>query len=172
MDKDFLLIRKIKNGEEAAMDAFVKKYYPVIFRYCNYHISDVGYAEDMVQETFLRFFRSLSNYRHTGKALNFLYRIAGNLCKDFYRKNIEYTLSEEIKIEGNQMDDVEKKIDMERVLQRLPEEFRDVIILYYFQGLKLKEIAEIQKIGLSLVKYRMKKGREQLKDFLGEEENV
>lgn len=172
MDKDFLLIRKIKNGEEAAMDAFIRKYYPVIFRYCSYHISDVGYAEDMVQETFLRFFRSLSNYRHTGKTLNFLYRIAGNLCKDFYRKKIEYTLSEEIKIKGNQMDDVEKKIDMERALQRLPEEFRDVIILYYFQGLKLKEIAEIQKIGLSLVKYRMKRGREQLKDFLGEEDNV
>ncbi len=44
MDKDFLLIRQMKSGDETAMDKFVRKYYPLIFRYCQYHISDRAYG--------------------------------------------------------------------------------------------------------------------------------
>ena len=51
-------------------------------------------------------------------------------------------------------------------LDRLPEELREVIILYYYQGLKQTEIASILEIGLPLVKYRLKKAREQLEKML------
>ena len=79
MDKDFLLINKMKNGDESAMESFVCRYYPKILCYCHYHVSDKGYAEDITQETFVKFFGALSVYRHHGKALNYLYTIAANL---------------------------------------------------------------------------------------------
>lgn len=64
MDRDFLLVQKIRMGDEKAIEIFVEKYYPRILSYCQVHIGDHGYAEDMTQETFERFFRSLKQYRH------------------------------------------------------------------------------------------------------------
>lgn len=70
MDADFLLIQKIKKGNEQSMDQFVLKYYPKIYQYCLLHVRDHGYAEDLTQETFLKFFQAFERYKHYGKALN------------------------------------------------------------------------------------------------------
>ena len=56
MDSDFLLICRMKNGDDAAIEAFVRKYYPVLLRYCHFHIKNQADAEDAVQEVFVRFF--------------------------------------------------------------------------------------------------------------------
>ena len=58
MDNDFLLIHRMKNGDDAAIETFVRKHYPVILRYCHLHLSDKSYAEDATQEVFARFFRN------------------------------------------------------------------------------------------------------------------
>ena len=73
MDEDFLLVQKMRMGDENAFDRFVTKYYPAIMKYCQIHIGDYGYAEDMTQETFTRFFRTFRQYKHYGKAVNYLY---------------------------------------------------------------------------------------------------
>lgn len=67
MDEDFLLVQKMRMGDEKSFERFVAKYYPVILKYCWMHIGDYGYAEDMTQETFMRFFQTLGQYRHYGK---------------------------------------------------------------------------------------------------------
>ncbi|MDO4169907.1 MAG: sigma factor [Lachnospiraceae bacterium] len=68
MDFDFLLMKKVKNGNREASEQFIKKYYPVIYQYCFLHIHDRHDAEDMTQETFVRFFQSLQTYNERGKA--------------------------------------------------------------------------------------------------------
>lgn len=175
MDKDFFLIQKMKNGNEAAMEKFVRKYYPVILKYCKIHVSDAGHAQDLTQETFEHFFRALSAYRPVGKTANYLYRIAGNLCTDYYRKKKEILMDEPAEKEENlpqknPMHEVENRLDMEEALQSMTPEYREVLILFYFQERKLREIADILDIGLPLVKYRLKKAKEQLGRFLGEED--
>lgn len=64
MDIDFLLLQRMKRGDENAFDVFVRKYYKEILNYCNYHCPDTSTAEDLTQETFLRFFEKLSDYRY------------------------------------------------------------------------------------------------------------
>ena len=59
MDGDFLLLHRMQNGDDQAIESFVRKYYPKILRYCHLHIKDSGFAEDLTQETFARFFRTL-----------------------------------------------------------------------------------------------------------------
>ena len=86
MDLDFLLIRKMKQGDEEAFDLFVHKYYKDILSFCNYHCFDKEYAEDLTQETFIRFFTGLAAYRHRGKVKNYLYTIANHLCIDHLKK--------------------------------------------------------------------------------------
>lgn len=55
MDEDRRLIHRMRQGDDSAIEEFVRKYYPAILRYCRVHIRDSGYAEDMAQETFAHF---------------------------------------------------------------------------------------------------------------------
>lgn len=216
MSSGFWSVRKMKNGDEQELENFVREYYPTILRYCYRHVFDADAAEDMTQETFERFFSSLDRYRHYGKALNYLYVIAGNLCRNALRSRREITFSQlgadsvqgilpemgkdfgagiRGREAGKEYDEnaiARKKakgyeagmcsregaaeaghhvvrMDLEQAVLKLPEELREVVILYYFQELKLREIAEILEIGLPLVKYRMRKAKECLKSVLGED---
>ena len=166
---DFLLLHRMRHGEEQALDAFVRKYYPRILRYCRLHISDVGIAEDLTQETFVRFFRTLPKYQHYGKAANYLYVIAGNLCRDFYRKPEELLLEELPEQPADPMDTLDLRMDVRMALERLPQELREVTILYFFQEIKQTEIARILGIGVPLVKYRLRRAKECLAQYLGKE---
>ena len=169
MDSDFLLIQRMKNGDEQAIDVFVNKYYPMIMRYCRLHIRDCGHAEDITQETFECFFRTLDRYHHYGKAVNYLYVIAANACKDYYRKkDVPVT---EILPEQSQYSEehFEKYVDVHLALDSLPQEIREVAVLFFCQEIKQKEIARILGIGLPLVKYRIRRARELLAEYIGGE---
>ncbi len=168
MITDFLLIQKMKQGNEQAFDTFVRKYYNEILKYCSYHCFDTQYAEDLTQETFIKFFAKLSDYHFQGKTKNYLYTIAGNLCKNYYKKNKEVILGDEELSKCEASDDIEQVIDkvfIDRAVDSLPKELKDVVILYYLEGFKIIEIAERLEIGESLVKYRLTNARKQLECF-------
>ena len=76
----------------------------------------------------------------------------------------------EIETSGSQEETITDKVTLEWALEQLPAEFREVIDLYYFQEMKLTEIAGLLGIGLSLVKYRLTQARSRLQDLLGKEE--
>ena len=170
MDSDFLLIHRMKNGDESAIDAFVRTYYPTILRYCHLHLSDKSYAEDATQEVFARFFRTLNQYQHYGKAQNYLYVIAANICRDFYRKPQEASIEELPEESVCEIPPLDLRLDVHMALEKLPPELREVSILFFFQEVKQKEIAKILGIGLPLVKYRIKRAKELLAGYLGKEE--
>ena len=168
MDRDFLLVQKMRMGDEKAIEIFVEKYYPRILSYCQVHIGDHGYAEDMTQETFERFFRSLKQYRHYGKAANYLYVIAANTCHDYHRKHKEIATETMPEQADTRADNTEERLDVQRAFKRLPEEVREVAVLYFLQEQKQKDIAVMLGIGLPLVKYRIRRARELLAGYLGD----
>ena len=171
MDSDFLLSCRMKNGSEQAIDTFVRKYYPSILRYCHLHIHDPGYAEDATQETFARFFQTLPQYRHYGKAMNYLYVIAANLCRDYYRKPAEIPMDALPEQEVPETEQLDRRMDVRLALDALPPELRETAILFFLQEVKQKEIAKILGISLPLVKYRIRRARELLTRSLGKEES-
>lgn len=187
MDWDFVLIQRMRTGNDDAVETFVRKYYPVILKYCRYHTRNKENAEDLTQETFARFFAALPGYQHRGKTANYLYVIAGNLCRDSWRGPEELPLVPQETPPGvwadshrsqaagilpeTPMEAAEERLVVEQALARLPEELREVVILHFFQNLKLREISEILQVGLPLVKYRMRRAKELLKTYLGEEES-
>lgn len=83
---DFLLVHRARAGDEEACERLVRKYYPSIYQYCLLHIYDTYEAEDLTQEVFVRAFASLERYREYGKVKNYLYTIAGNVVKNYYKK--------------------------------------------------------------------------------------
>ena len=172
MDADFILIHRMKHGDDMAIDDFVRKYYPVILRYCHLHICDMGLSEDATQEVFVRFFRTLDNYQHYGKALNYLYVIAANICRDYYRKQEEIPMDELPEQSLHETELLELRIDVQQALEKLSHELQEVVILYFFQEVKQKEIAKILNISLPLVKYRIKRAKELLAGYLREEDDL
>ncbi len=164
MDSDWILIFKMRQGNDEAWDQFIRKYYSDILKYCFFHCRDRETAEDLTQEVFLKFFSALANYQHRGKAKNFLYTIAANLCKDHWGGNRE--IPAEYVIDAAFTPEPEEQLMVEYAVQKLPEEFREVILLHYYQGLKLYEVAAVLGIGLSLVKYRLKRAKELLRKEL------
>lgn len=174
MEADFLLIKKMKQGEEDAFNLFIHKYYKDILCYCCYHCPDKEYAEDITQETFVHFFEKLSVYHHKGKTKNYLYTIAGNLCKDYLKKKKDIPVVQmesvaNIEVVEYQTDEILNRITIEQALNELPEELKEVIVLYYFQELKIIEIADILHIGVPLTKYRLRQARKQLEKLLQKE---
>lgn len=167
MDADWILIHKIRTGDEAAIDAFVRKHYQSILKYCFYKTSDEMIAEDLTQETFYHFFKSFSTYKHKGKLANYLYTIAGNLCKDYWRTEDKIHFEELTESVQAEADSDNEKAEVMDAVERLPKEFKDVILMHYFYDMKLQEIAVSEGISLPLVKYRLKRGKEMLKSFLG-----
>ena len=162
MISDFLLIQKIRNGDNRAGNEFVKKYYPLIYQYCFLHIHDRDCAEDMTQETFVRFFEAVMNRTDIAKVKSYLYRVAGNTVKNYYRKKKELLLEKLPDTVENNAVDIEVRLDIERAVACLPDEIREITILFFFQGLKQKDISDLLGIKLSLVKYRVSKAKELL----------
>ena len=166
MISDFLLIQKIRNGDNCAGNEFVKKYSPLIYQYCFLHIHDRDCAEDMTQETFVRFFEAVMNRTDIAKVKSYLYRVAGNTVKNYYRKKKELLLEKLPDTVENNAADIEVRLDIERAVARLPDEIREITILFFFQGLKQKDISDLLGIKLSLVKYRVSKAKELLSEEL------
>ncbi|EET62542.1 Sigma-70 region 2 [Marvinbryantia formatexigens DSM 14469] len=186
MDSDERLLWHMRKGDDAAIELFVRKYYPPVFQYCRRRAKDIYMAEDLTQETFERFFRNFSEYEHRGKTINYLYTIAGNLCRDFYKagsgielpaEDVNMLLAEisarqredDGKLFYNPISSLAEQMDLENAISRLPEVYRESIVLYFFCGMKQKEIAEALNVKLRVVKYRIRKGRELLKKMLEEE---
>lgn len=175
MDVEFLLIRKMKQGDEAAFDVFVRKYYDDILKYCRNHCADIRSAEDLAQETFVHFFAKFSDYHYRGKTKNYLYTIAGNLCKNHLKQTREIPMENEILLQemeasNDLAEQVTNRFAVEWALKQLPKELREVAQLYYMKEMKQHEIAKMLDIGLPLVKYRLRKAKEKLQILLREEE--
>lgn len=170
MDLDFLTVLQIKKGNTQAGEKLIRKYYPEILRYCFLHLSDRTYAEDMTQETFVRFFTSLERYQPRGQVKNYLYTIAANLCRDYYKKIRELPVEELPEQLTEPIPRAEEKLDVSAALGRLPMELQQVVILYFFRDFSQKEIAGILKISPTLVRRRLERAKEQLRVFLEEEE--
>lgn len=168
MDEDLRLIRKMQDGDESAIEHFVEKYYPDILKYSLRHLPSRPDAEDVTQEVFARFFRHFEQYRHYGKAKNYLYVIARRLCADYYRAAPQIP-PDAVPPPGV---DVDARLDLETALNRLEPELREVLILHYFQDLKLREIANILGVGLPLVKYRAARAKTRLQALLQEEDTL
>ena len=153
MSSDFFLIHRIRNGDRQAGNQFVEKYYPYFYQYCFLHIHDKGCAEDITQETFTKFFEALMKNNDIRKIKGYLYSISGNLIKN--RKKKDILTSQIPDISENRIAEIEIRLDIEHAIDHLPEEIKETAVLFFFQELKQKEIADLLNIKLSLVKYRV-----------------
>lgn len=157
------LIRRAQGGDKAALDSLIRRYYDNIYSYCFHHAGEKQTAEDLCQETFLSMLAHIEEYRHYDKFQNYLYVIAGNKCKDFYKKK-KSLCYDEIFTSKERHENNEEALFIKELVHKLPHDLREIIILRFYQDLKYKDIAKILNISISLAKYRTQKAIAMLRE--------
>ena len=123
--------------------------YDRIYRYLYFHLHDQHTAEDLTQETFLRFLRSRT-YQNENRQLQYLYTIAHNLCRQYYKdRSITFTLKEQedIPAPGNFEQPLLEQIVLRDALQKLSPEDREPLFLRYVNEVPVSVISGIYKIS-------------------------
>lgn len=142
--------------------------YDKIYRYCYFRVKNEVIAEDITQETFLRFLES-NTYQETGCALHYLYTIAKNLCIDEYRKKVEPPLVKEIKEQS--VEDVWiEQLSIRFALEKLTQEERELILLKYVNEVPVSVICKLQQCSRFALYRKMNKILKKLKKDIGENE--
>ena len=135
----------ITEGGERQKTMDIEEQYDKIFRFCYYRVHNTDTAQDLTQETFLRFMNS--DYKERGEQIRYLYTIARNLCIDESRKDQMVELPEDFSDEGNGADDLIRKIEVNQALDKMPEEDRELLILRYMNEVPLSDICKIMGIS-------------------------
>lgn len=163
--------------EQSEKIANIKKwmdlYGDCVMRMCLLYLKDYQDAEDAVQETFFKAYIKYDSFLGKSSEKTWIVRISINVCKNMLRKKkaAEVSMEEvlnQISVDGNFERPMIEQFVLEQIM-RLPVRYKDVILLHYYQEMKVEEIAEVLHIPKSTVKTRLKRGRERLEPFLEEE---
>lgn len=161
------IVRKIQAGDAQLLDQLFQSYYGQVYAYCYRHTGHRETAQDLTQETFLRVVQSLDQYREYGKLANYLYVVAGNLCRDYYRRKLWYPIGDhEVQSMVQETEGIEERLAVREALGALEGEVREAVILRFYQQLRYQDIARILGITVSTAKYRVKQGTWQLSALL------
>ena len=165
-------IREIHQGNNAPLEQIAEKYYDDIYRFCCFQTGNPADACDCAQETFIRFIRYVDSYRERNLK-GYLLTIAANVCRDYFK-----ALYRERELEKTQMDQpVRQEEDFTQncgessllqALSCLPCVQREALTLFYFDELKIREIARITGTNTATVKSRLHQGKQKLKKILEE----
>lgn len=150
------------------MSVDIQEQYDKIYRYCYYKVCNSTLAEDLTQETFLKYF-ARNSYIERGKQLAYLYTIARNLCMDAFRKKQPEELTDEFP-DTDFMERTELRIAIRQALKTLPEQDRELLLFRYANELSIGEIAAIMGISRFAVYRRTGSVLASLKALLKEED--
>ncbi|BAV10362.1 RNA polymerase, sigma subunit, ECF family [Filimonas lacunae] len=182
---DIQLIHSFHNGDVRALEALIIRYKDKLFSSILFLVKDKYLAEDLFQEAFIRIIDTLkqNRYNEEGKFLPWAIRIAHNLCVDHFRKLKR--LPTIVDSDNNDIfewlqvadDTPEQKMIRQQsharvhnMLQELPEEQREVIVLRHFGDLSFKEIAEATNCSINTALGRMRYGLINLRRMMTEKQ--
>lgn len=165
---DEQIIEKIKKDKDA-FGEIIDRYQKKLERYIFYLISDKNEVLDLVQEVFIKVYINLNGFNPKKKFSSWIFRIAHNLAVNYLKKKKkDFRLNEKIKIsdEKDIEDDLKKK-ELEKGLQKcldsLPINYKEVLVLYYFENLSYEEISDSLKIPPGTVAIRLSRAKKYLK---------
>jgi len=168
---DQVLITNYLNGDEASFETLLLKYKDRVFAQLYLMVKDRDLAEDLFQETFIKVVNTLKlgKYNHEGKFLPWVKRIAHNLAIDHFRKlkkRNEIYNKDEYDLMANIPEDslnVEEAIvsaqimgSLKGLVEELPQEQREVIMMRIYMGLSFKEIADETNVSINTSLGRMR----------------
>ena len=168
---DALLVKNYVAGDESALSSLISRHQSKIYGFIYSKISDRDITDDIFQDTFIKVIKTLKSnaYNEEGKFLPWVMRIAHNLIIDHFRRNKKMPMfreTEEFSIFSimtdnsmtieNQMitDQVEK--DLKKIIEELPQDQKEVLVMRIYQDLSFKEISELTGVSINTALGRMR----------------
>ena len=188
---DRILVDRFKNGDQAAFDEMVQRYWSRIYSMVHQLLRNQQDAEEVTQDAFIRAHKGLVNFRGDSAFSTWLYQIATNLARNRYwywwrrkrDKSVSFdaplgdesdsTLADLIPAEVESPDDItvnQELIDkISESMENLGAKHREILILRNVKNLSYEEISAILGISIGTVKSRIARARETLRAELGED---
>lgn len=147
--EDLDLVKEVKTGSTSAFQTLYMRHLDAIYRYFFYQTKDKFLAEDLAQDVFIKVWRAIDHYdEERGAFTSWMYRIAHNLLIDHYRG--KKTLSLKEGLEASYSEDWLEKLDRSEKIQKikgaledLPDDYKEVVTLRFFEDLSVEETAQI-----------------------------
>lgn len=173
MDEDLRLIERYLAGDEYAIEELVMKYQRKIYALAYRMTEEIEDSKDVTQKTFLQAFKNIKGFRRECAFYTWLYQIALNICLSHLKKEqVTEELNESLSGgEGGALGVIiekERELYLKDSLKKLPERQRMTIILRAYEGLSLKETAEVMRCSEGAVKAHYHNGIKKLKEILKE----
>lgn len=174
------VLRRAAAGDKEAFAELAERYSAPLYGLCFSMLGNQSDAQDCVQETFLKAYRTFANFRQQSAVYTWLYRIAANTCYDLMRRrqrHPERSLNQPLETaEGELFQQFADEADLpDEILDRketiaavraaigeLPENLRQILILRDIEGLSYEEIAVLENLRAGTVKSRLFRARQQL----------
>ena len=160
-------------GPDSVLDQeicrLVDQHQTALLRMCYMYLRDRALAEDAVQETFLKAYKALNSFRGDSSEIAWLMRIAVNTCRDMQRsawfrrvdRRITPDLLPDATAPYKEADEV-----VTLAVMNLPTKLKEVTMLYYYQGMKISEIATSLKVAETTVSSRLRNAKKKLRTSL------
>ncbi len=164
----FYLMHSDKKIRDKAFTELYNRLSPRVYAYCRRFIGDKETAQDVFQETFVKFFESSKQDRIMTNVPGFILKIARNVCLN-YKRQEEPAVSYEDYMAMNYDNRTEKDELLNLIktaLVLLPDEYREVFILREYEGLSYSEIAEITNTSLAAIKVRIFRAKQRIREIL------
>ncbi|TFH39605.1 MAG: sigma-70 family RNA polymerase sigma factor [Bacteroidia bacterium] len=169
---DHELVIQFIEGNTSGIEKLINRHKNKVFTYISMYIRDKSLAEDIFQETFLKVINSLKSgrYRDNGKFLSWVMRIAHNLIIDHFRREKQANMVSNDAYEGDLFNsrnlsesNIEDEMvyeqivtDLRLLLEELPDDQKEVVMLRHYAGLSFKEIAEQTDVSINTALGRMR----------------
>ena len=168
------LIQQVRSGHLDAYRYLVERYQGRVATTVKAMLGETNEAEDVGQETFIRFYKSIHSFRGDSSVSTYLHRIAVNLSLNelkrrkrflsrFERQDDHHTAASTSR---DKLEELENKQLIQQALLNLKPDFRAVVVLRYIEGYSTKETAELLNIPLGTVLSRLSRAQNKLRDFL------
>lgn len=157
--------------KEDRLNQYMKEYRTSLMRMAYLYLGDRATAEDVVQETFIKAYLHMDTFRGDSNEKTWLMRIAINTCKSLKRTLWMRKLREMLPLEAIEDHGAEDAYQDDTVIQaviQLPEKYKQVVLLKYYQEMKIPEIAEVLGISIPATNSRLNRAKEKLRISLKE----
>ena len=168
------IVKGPDNDKEAVIRRIIGEHQTALTRLCYLYLHDVQLAEDAVQETFIKAYRTFERFRGEASEKTWLTRIAMRTCCDmrrsfWFRRMDRRVTPEMLPDQASEADEDESALTL--AVMNLPRKEREVVLLYYYQDMNMNDIAAALGLTQPTVSYRLRRAREKLRQELeGREE--
>jgi RNA polymerase sigma-70 factor (ECF subfamily) len=165
-------VRRVVKGDVEAFAILLGRYHPACFRYAVRHLGCPETAEEVVQDAFVRAFRSLKHYDHRDRFQSWLFRILVNRCRTAAGREkkrnavVTHVGFSELPAAATR-ESPERHMAIDGAIRQLAGEQREAFLLKYVEGLSYEEISGITGDSVSALKMRVMRARQELQQRLG-----